>query len=331
AISRCLDLIAQVDKVGKSRHQELDDRVALIDHKLGQLYKAKSMAHRSKGTTNLATSLCVMKAAIGMSQSVLPKDDKFKPLGTREQEPLLKFSFSDSVIDHIASLGKVIITNFIDKQGRTLQVETHPTPLIPPRNSTMNRYVMHQFYRYHQALLSRCNKSAMNSKDLSSIGAVSAPLVIMPPSLDHIHMVEVVSSDTADPAPRYKLICLLKGPDRAASEAAATTAVLEPGAESSTAHSKKTPSILIKKRVVVHPATSSSRVLDHCHDNPSTNQPGPSSPKRIKVEEEEEEMDGTNHMENLMSFAEDCEKAVKYEDELAFMDDEVKIEVDEGG
>ncbi|GMT30197.1 hypothetical protein PFISCL1PPCAC_21494, partial [Pristionchus fissidentatus] len=45
-------------------------------------------------------------------------------------------------------------------------------------------------------------------------------------------------------------------------------------------------------------------------------QPGPSSPKRIKVEEEEEEIDGSNHMENLLNFAEDCEKAVKYADEV---------------
>ncbi|GMT30231.1 hypothetical protein PFISCL1PPCAC_21528, partial [Pristionchus fissidentatus] len=59
--------------------------------------------------------------------------------------------------------------------------------------------------------------------------------------------------------------------------------------------------------------------------------PGPSSPKRIKVEEVEGEIDGSNHMENLMNFAEDCEKAVKYEDKPAFMDDEVKVEVDEGG
>ncbi|GMT30260.1 hypothetical protein PFISCL1PPCAC_21557, partial [Pristionchus fissidentatus] len=48
--------------------------------------------------------------------------------------------------------------------------------------------------------------------------------------------------------------------------------------------------------------------------NYGPNQPGPSSQKRIKVEEEEE-IDGSNHMENLMNFVEDCEKAVKYEDE----------------
>ncbi|GMT30192.1 hypothetical protein PFISCL1PPCAC_21489, partial [Pristionchus fissidentatus] len=48
----------------------------------------------------------------------------------------------------------------------------------------------------------------------------------------------------------------------------------------------------------------------------SIDQPGPSSSKRIKVEEEEEIIDGSNHMQDLMSFAEDCEKAVKCEDEL---------------
>ncbi|GMT30256.1 hypothetical protein PFISCL1PPCAC_21553 [Pristionchus fissidentatus] len=43
--------------------------------------------------------------------------------------------------------------------------------------------------------------------------------------------------------------------------------------------------------------------------------PGPSSQKRIK--EENEEIDESNHMEDLLSFAEVCDKAVKYEDDLA--------------
>ncbi|GMT30254.1 hypothetical protein PFISCL1PPCAC_21551, partial [Pristionchus fissidentatus] len=103
-----------------------------------------------------------------------------------------------------------------------------------------------------------------------------------------------------------------------------------PGTNNSEKSSEKQAGLL-KKRMSV--GVSSVSQISRGNSRNSAGPSGPSSPKRIKVEEEEEEIDGTNRMENLMSFAEDCEKAVKYEDEpVPFVsEDEVKIEVDEGG
>ncbi|GMT29547.1 hypothetical protein PFISCL1PPCAC_20844, partial [Pristionchus fissidentatus] len=65
--------------------------------------------------------------------------------------------------------------------------------------------------------------------------------------------------------------------------------------------------------------------------------PGSSTSKRIKMEKEEEVIDGSKHMQNLMKFVEDCDKAVKYEEELEdinssglIAEDEVKVEGEEG-
>ncbi|GMT29548.1 hypothetical protein PFISCL1PPCAC_20845, partial [Pristionchus fissidentatus] len=53
--------------------------------------------------------------------------------------------------------------------------------------------------------------------------------------------------------------------------------------------------------------------LKNAHFNCSM--PGPSSPKRMREEEEEQE-NGSKHMDNLFNFVEDLEKAVKNEEEL---------------
>ncbi|GMT30182.1 hypothetical protein PFISCL1PPCAC_21479, partial [Pristionchus fissidentatus] len=99
-------------------------------------------------------------------------------------EPVLKLSFSQNVIEHIANLGKVIMTNLID--GNSRQVTTQPTPNVSSKNKTQHRADLTHFQEFHEMLRSFTRKSGpipirSGHAALNSIGIVTAPMVITPP------------------------------------------------------------------------------------------------------------------------------------------------------
>ncbi|GMT30252.1 hypothetical protein PFISCL1PPCAC_21549, partial [Pristionchus fissidentatus] len=235
----------------------------LIDRKIVKINEAIFMAEYSKGIANLSTSWSVVKSTIAMSRRLSALDD-VKLMGKMNEEPVLKLSYSGSVINHIANFGNSIVTNLIDKDGIIKEVKTQATPIVASKKSTQNSSDKHQFDRFHTMLLSHNRKIIpTNDPSMSSIGLMTAPMVITPS--DSLRMVEVDSGDPSDPAPRYLMISTQKGlADPSAAAAAKSVTRVKKGA-----------SILGRKGVNNRLATSSAT------EDRSNDQPSPSSPKRI--------------------------------------------------
>ncbi|GMT30258.1 hypothetical protein PFISCL1PPCAC_21555, partial [Pristionchus fissidentatus] len=320
AISRCLDLAAQIEKVGKTRHRELDVQMECIDAKLSDLNKAVSMGNLSKQVTNLCTSLCVKRAAIAMSKPLRSSSEQSKA-STAEVAPVLKLSFSQNVLEHIASIGRLILTNLVDQEKTMQEVATLPTPVVTHKQITTKSSDLQSFIQYHKMLLcckwmpARGLLIPTNDPALQSIGLAAAFMVVAPPP-PHLIQLEAASTTnqsngTSNRTPRYRFVKRMTGGAHAGD---GTAALNEMGSISSTRREK----------------LSINAPINLDHEPIHIDAPYPFSPKRIKMEEEEG-IDGSNHMENLMNFAEDCEKAVKYEEMDGYMGDEVKREVDSGG
>ncbi|GMT30228.1 hypothetical protein PFISCL1PPCAC_21525, partial [Pristionchus fissidentatus] len=360
AISRCLDLLGQVAAVGRIQHEKLDVRSVVVRNKLDNMQKSIALADQCKFARNPINRLKLQKQALDICRTIQGMEELPK-------ETQLKISFSSDVLSAIASNGDVITANLFTDEGTDLQVNTLPTALIST-NLNEDRCVM-AFHRFHKVL--QRTVPVLNSEyshpGFALIAYAAAPVVVLPPPSDTIYMAIANSTDSSDSAPRYELACKRI---RHGTEAAAAASVAADVATVGSKH-HKAPLIIPKASQASHgyrpfntilptlrgwkrvhmdetnPQRGStefptskigiddgtSENVDHDYDNcVKSDQPGPSSPKRIKVEEEEEEIDGSKHMENLMGFVAVCDQAMKLEDaEGAKMDKEVKLEVDEGG
>ncbi|GMT30229.1 hypothetical protein PFISCL1PPCAC_21526, partial [Pristionchus fissidentatus] len=340
AISRCLDLIAQTEKVGSMHKKLLNERRILIHNTLASITKATAYAQRCKSTLNVISRLTLQKSALMISGEV-------QAIEVSTETPQLKISFSSEVLSRIANHGDVITTNLIFDRANVQRVATFPTALVSTMLNDERR--LDAFTRFNEALQERARRVRIDYTDpgLGVIGFATAPLVVLPPSPDNICILKANSTDPSDRAPRFELCCnrTMTGTvglaAKTAAARAANVAARRSSLEQALPVSLRSWKTIRMDHVYTQKGSTESWASSKTGNESSEevvrdyvvdyDQPGPSSPKRIKVEEEEI-IGGSNHMENLMNFAEDCEKAVKYEDELAaFVDDEVKTEVDEDG
>ncbi|GMT30718.1 hypothetical protein PFISCL1PPCAC_22015, partial [Pristionchus fissidentatus] len=320
AISRCLDLMAQTEKVGRIRIEALDGRIAAINQSLKNTNKTMAIAAQSGTVLHLPTRLCVQKAVIAMSPPVFVEYEHLRNNSMSDAYPLLKLSFSHVVLNHIANLGKGIMTNLIAQSDEQFEVATLPTPTVAATRLMEFSNVTH-FTQFHKALICMdSNRSignySMPEPGLNAIGLIAAHIIEMPSRPEYFGVIETKSTDPSDRSPRFKLTCSKR---RRYAAAAANTLNISTKTESTTKR---------EESVIDRAIESSGQEGESPSDCQSIDQPGPSSPKRIKMEEEEE-IERSKQMENLFSFAKDCEKAVKYEEELAgSTEDEIKLEVD---
>ncbi|GMT30709.1 hypothetical protein PFISCL1PPCAC_22006, partial [Pristionchus fissidentatus] len=140
-------------------------------------------------------------------------------------DPLLKLSFSHVVLNNIANVGKFFMTNLIDGQGSTHQVETLPTPLVASYTK-MDRvdYYSAHFDRFRKTLLK--TKHIEPDDSYSSIGLLVARLVVTSPLKLALNTAELSNVDGN--ATRYRLTSSQRGKEGevAAAAAAAINATL---------------------------------------------------------------------------------------------------------
>ncbi|GMT30712.1 hypothetical protein PFISCL1PPCAC_22009, partial [Pristionchus fissidentatus] len=109
--SRCLDLMAQTEKVGNIRIHELNSKVLAINRTLKMAEKMNEIARQSTAAYNLSVRMNVQKAVVAMAPRVHAQYKKLQNHVINDEAPVLKLSFSQVVLNHIANLGKGIMTN----------------------------------------------------------------------------------------------------------------------------------------------------------------------------------------------------------------------------
>ncbi|GMT30248.1 hypothetical protein PFISCL1PPCAC_21545, partial [Pristionchus fissidentatus] len=196
-------------------------------------------------------SLDTRQALMAINRKLLSTYGDVKMKNDLELAPVLKLSFSHVVLGHIANLGKLIMSNLIDHNGSMQQVLTHLKE---------GKLVPNLAY--------------------SSIGIIAAPMVVLPCSDKFIEL--VADYDPLQAMQRFRLRNIFTG-----AEATAKFAMNKP-------NFKKPASIAPSKLNVVlcdglgQQFVAGFNTSLHNKDDQSFDEPGPS--KRIKVEEEEEEI-----------------------------------------
>ncbi|GMT30714.1 hypothetical protein PFISCL1PPCAC_22011, partial [Pristionchus fissidentatus] len=199
----CLDLMAQIEKVGIFRVEELDSTISTINRTLKMAEKTVEIATQSKTTPNFATRLCVQKAVIAMSPQVHAEYKQMKKHVINEEIPVVKLSFSHVVLNHIANIGKGIMTNLID--GGCQQVATVPTPLVS-NTLLMELSNVKYFDKFHKALI-RSMGNPLPEYGFHSVGVLAAHIVETPSPPESFGVIETKSADLSDNSPRYQLTC----------------------------------------------------------------------------------------------------------------------------
>ncbi|GMT30240.1 hypothetical protein PFISCL1PPCAC_21537, partial [Pristionchus fissidentatus] len=261
-ISRCLDLMSQMEKVRMSRAREVRNRDAVIENTIGKIEKATNMWFRSKMTPNLSARLDMQKEAIVMANCVTEEYNKMKSSPKVGDGPLMRIVYSrkddDVILNNIAKLGKVITTNLID--GNTRQVETMPTPLLRlPRICSSDPYT-----NFHKALIWE--------ERLDGIEYAASAMVVKPPLRNSIEIVPVKSADDlSGRATRFKLTCSNGG---AAPAAVAATVMADATAANVVNNIKKVRTPILKGQEPLRTDVKKSQI----GTSDSLDQPGPSSP-----------------------------------------------------
>ncbi|GMT30255.1 hypothetical protein PFISCL1PPCAC_21552, partial [Pristionchus fissidentatus] len=289
AVSRCMDLISQTEAIGMKKHTHIDQRLKTIDDICDKIQMNSKLSDRGNLTSSLSVMQCMKNAAYSMCEPIRDEFEKLRamPVSLRESSDIVfTLSYPPNILSHIANLGKVIKTNLFDNANESIQeIATVPTSLLSPIHENYKSTVVHHFNGFYKELLAKQQIRVVRA-DLVGIEKALSLLVVLPSHL--ICVTTTSSAHESDPAkaPRYRLM-----------SAASRTMDVK---------SSSTRIIMSKKHeqgeVAVDSAQSHS-TREHLRNLASRH--GPSSPKRIKVEEEEEEIDGSNHMKDLMSFAED--------------------------
>ncbi|GMT30196.1 hypothetical protein PFISCL1PPCAC_21493, partial [Pristionchus fissidentatus] len=208
AISRCLDLMTQVEKVGRVKCRSLERRGISIQQTLKKIRKATEAATRGRSTSILSNRLDEQKKALAITASFEQEYKKSKATAACESDPVLKVEFTtadNSILSQIACIGAEITTNLIDTNGNDRQVETFPTPLMACTKSYAVLYST-PFVRFQEAMLIRRRREGTVGARFAQLGRAAAALVVTPPSHDCIHM-SALSSAALPSALRYKLTC----------------------------------------------------------------------------------------------------------------------------
>ncbi|GMT30247.1 hypothetical protein PFISCL1PPCAC_21544, partial [Pristionchus fissidentatus] len=184
AISRSLDLMGQVKKVGKIRSEEIQHRITAIDIALNE---TTSTAVRAK----MVNDPCLNKyqAELAISNRVRGVHEHAKEKNRLDLAPVLNLSFSNVVLGHIASLGKLIITNLVDDNGSVQQVATFPTSIVV--DMQLRRHLnVHFLDKFHEALLlSKQRRTNLDDRSYSQIGRMVAPMIVIPPRTNSVQIV----------------------------------------------------------------------------------------------------------------------------------------------
>ncbi|GMT30227.1 hypothetical protein PFISCL1PPCAC_21524, partial [Pristionchus fissidentatus] len=310
AISRCLDLMSQTAKVGMVRCKGHIDHMTAINRTLVKIKTAMEMDKRNKRTRDVDLRLSMSKNSLTFSRSVQHTYSMQQTI----EAPKLVVCFStdiDDVISRISNVGRVITTNLINKSRKQQQVLTFPTPIVSSIR-LMADHCAAAFSLFNKALSDHALKKRITYTDanFTSIALAVAPIVKLPSVAKSISILTVDYADTVDGTidhPRYLLARAHYETKRSADRVGKTLPGCPKGLKPIRSYEQKAP----------------LKVTD------DSDQPGPSSRKRVKVEEEE--VDGLKQMEDLRSFAEVCDQAIKLEDAVdAEINNDVKFEVDEG-
>ncbi|GMT30186.1 hypothetical protein PFISCL1PPCAC_21483 [Pristionchus fissidentatus] len=76
--------------------------------------------------------------------------DNVKENNSVDMAPVLKLSFTHAAINHIASLGKQIMTNLVANDDSMQQVYTFPTPIVPDRRVLDRNLHLQYFNRFQE-------------------------------------------------------------------------------------------------------------------------------------------------------------------------------------
>ncbi|GMT30262.1 hypothetical protein PFISCL1PPCAC_21559, partial [Pristionchus fissidentatus] len=302
AISRCLDLLEQSKQLSKDSFQKIDKRIGdinLVIKKLQTVHTAQQTlvmgSHGRGASANFSIRMCEKNAALAICEPVRGDSQLLlaRPLAVTTN-PVLKISFAANILNLIANVGKGFMTNLGDEGSKVRQIQTVATEIVSA--PVQKRHKGNDEF-CDLALFSRFHKAVTRHGRYMQLAWNAVNRLNL--ATDFASIGQLVAPLIILPNP-VRSIALRHYVNNAEKDYS--------GQQSMNAEI---------------PIQGTSRDM-----NCDPDQPG--SAKRIKVEEEEE-IDGSNHMKDLMNFAEDCEKAVKYEDEQVKMEDEVKTEVDEGG
>ncbi|GMT30201.1 hypothetical protein PFISCL1PPCAC_21498, partial [Pristionchus fissidentatus] len=364
-ISRCLDLTDQVQKMGKIQLRKLDERRDLVESSLQTIRKTYEIVESLKLTSTLSSQLELQKSALTMCNSV-QISEKFVegPILTIYTSPNILFdlaSFGDvitaNLIDDSGSTQQVstqrtalVKKKSVDGRGcysafcrlhtalkdhlsysdqgfSSITMAAEPSIVLPPQREAIR--ILYSTDRYDGT--PRYQLDFYSKTTNLQVAAVAASgLDESPPVLER--MTENGSSDKGDPD-LVPLPPLLK---RVAQTEKRPFIEDLPASLKGWKPVQPEPKISQGWTDYVKPTSSKTMRIDATSEKDTQNYgsndnpPGPSSQKKIK-KEEEEEMD-SNLVEDLMSFAKVCDAAMKKEDEsAAIKEDEMKVEVDEGG
>ncbi|GMT30711.1 hypothetical protein PFISCL1PPCAC_22008, partial [Pristionchus fissidentatus] len=184
AVSRCLDVMAQTEKIGITHIENLDSRIARINRTIKMAENKKEIAARSTTAPNFATRLCVQKAVIAMIPQVYAEYEQLQNRTLSADIPVLKLSFSHVVLNHIANLGKGIMTNLIDGSCQQVQVATLTISIVKPMRLSKLLNAKH-FTKFHEVRIQKKTESFEGNRMHSDpgfnyIGIVAATLVVPP-------------------------------------------------------------------------------------------------------------------------------------------------------
>ncbi|GMT30200.1 hypothetical protein PFISCL1PPCAC_21497, partial [Pristionchus fissidentatus] len=299
AISRCLDLMTQFEKLGAGLCKEFEEREVMIDEVFNSIRRVTDLWNDSRTGSNASHRSDILKEALTGANTTAREFKELKATKIPPFEPCLNVAFSvtdDGVIlNHIANLGETFTTNLID--GNQRQVETRPTPVVQGKPTTRTCSFAESFDRFYQGLLSSGERRALAG--FSNLAFAVSSLIVAPPKSGSIRVV-AVSDGTSGRPHRFKMTCSREVPEAAA--AAATPVAAAEAAPVASSHKKPLFVRVVREVESSDPSTrrqfiETRPVMMHEREpirsaakkyqpgmSGDPDQAGPSSPKRIKVE-----------------------------------------------
>ncbi|GMT30238.1 hypothetical protein PFISCL1PPCAC_21535, partial [Pristionchus fissidentatus] len=140
-----MDLMAQVEKVGRTEYQSVQRRQATIQHALQNIDQTIEISTRSRLTPDLSNRLSMQKSALA-STSQLAGEYRNVKVPKAICSPVMKINYATScnaIINAIASLGETITANFVTADSYCRKVHTFSTPLVDSAYSKFTELSAH--------------------------------------------------------------------------------------------------------------------------------------------------------------------------------------------